>query len=374
MKSTTKRILSFAFLFLTLALVLYIGLRGNNPMDIWEALLSFSPLSLFLCFLCWFLYMFFEAMGMHYFIKKQGFKLNIFSTFKIIITGNYYSNITPASTGGQPMEIYYLRKKGIPVGIGTSALTVKFFCYQSALFAMCAILWINNSSFISSQLNSGIIFVILGFFFNSSSVIIVFLLAINKRMVNTLLKFIIKTGTKLHLIHKPEKLQEKCQNILSQFSASVSMIRNHPMQLLVQYIFTILQLICIFSIPIVIYHAFGLNSASSSQILALSSLLFLSASYTPLPGASGAQEGGFAFYFNGVFPDATLFSALLIWRFFSYYSTIIIGVLLSLQGIIANKHSQTIEQEIPHEIQNLTLNEAKDFEDSNESNSGKPPI
>ena len=43
-----------------------------------------------------------------------------------------------------------------------------------------------------------------------------------------------------------------------------------------------------------------------------------------------AQEGGFALFFRAFFPDASLFVALLIWRFFTYYLTILVGALVSM--------------------------------------------
>ena len=68
------------------------------------------------------------------------------------------------------------------------------------------------------------------------------------------------------------------------------------------------------------------------EMLTIATLLFISASYTPLPGASGAQEGGFVVFYNGIFPSGTIFSALLLWRFFTYYTMLLIGFILSLIG------------------------------------------
>ena len=67
-----------------------------------------------------------------------------------------------------------------------------------------------------------------------------------------------------------------------------------------------------------------------SIALTLSSLLFVSASYTPLPGASGAQEGGFLYYFRNIFSGGTVGLALLTWRFFTYYITLFVGVITLL--------------------------------------------
>ena len=63
----------------------------------------------------------------------------------------------------------------------------------------------------------------------------------------------------------------------------------------------------------------------------MSSLLFTSAGYTPLPGASGAQEGFFSLFFSPMCPSAgVIFPALLLWRFFTYYITLIVGGITSV--------------------------------------------
>jgi glycosyltransferase 2 family protein len=88
------------------------------------------------------------------------------------------------------------------------------------------------------------------------------------------------------------------------------------------------------TIPISVYHAFGLSGVHWYQLLAMAFLLFTSASYTPLPGASGAQEGGFLIYFAGAFTKGTIGLALLVWRFFSYYLFLLIGAALTIVGSI----------------------------------------
>ena len=90
-----------------------------------------------------------------------------------------------------------------------------------------------------------------------------------------------------------------------------------------------LGMLALMMVPVCLYHALGLSGIAVIEIITVGVLLYISASYTPLPGASGAQEGGFALFFSGIFPDATLFVALLIWRFFTYYLTIIVGAVVT---------------------------------------------
>ena len=62
--------------------------------------------------------------------------------------------------------------------------------------------------------------------------------------------------------------------------------------------------------------------------MTISFLLYISACYTPLPGASGAQEGGFLLYYEGIIPQDRIGLALLVWRFFTYYMFLIVGVVM----------------------------------------------
>ena len=59
----------------------------------------------------------------------------------------------------------------------------------------------------------------------------------------------------------------------------------------------------------------------------------IAASFTPLPGASGAQEGGFYLFFKDYFSDNVIFAALFVWRFLTYYLSIIVGfVAVAIDG------------------------------------------
>ena len=58
------------------------------------------------------------------------------------------------------------------------------------------------------------------------------------------------------------------------------------------------------------------------------SLLQVSVSFMPMPGASGAQEIGFSTFFRNYFVNNDLYAAVMVWRFFTYYLIVIGGALL----------------------------------------------
>ena len=122
------------------------------------------------------------------------------------------------------------------------------------------------------------------------------------------------------------------------FHASIMMMKQHPLDFAVQMLLAAVQLLSHVIVIYFLYHGFHLAGHSYSQLTALALLLYVSAAYTPLPGASGAQEGIFALYFSQVFPDGVRFMALLLWRFFTYYISLIIGAVATVwQGVREGK-------------------------------------
>ncbi|NLV59138.1 MAG: flippase-like domain-containing protein [Clostridiales bacterium] len=346
MKASARNLLSFAFLLFTLGLVLYIGFSGNDITEVWHAIRNLSWTSLLLCLLCWSVYVITDGLSVFFFLKKQNYPITFWQSTYIGMIGIYYCNLTPGASGGQPLQIYHLKRMGVPIGISGSALSVKFFCFQLQLLVVGAILWIFHGDFIAQKAGNVIWVILMGYGFNFLSIGMVLTLAISKRAVRTVIALIIRIGVMLNICKDPKKSTEKWEAHVSSFLSSVDLIRSRPKDLLIQFLIALVQLFALMAVISVIYYAFGLSGTTFMEQITMGVLLYISASYTPLPGASGAQEGGFAVFFAGIFPPAYLFVALLIWRFFTFYLSILAGFLLttgeSVTGLFRKNHTASL--------------------------------
>ena len=330
MSPTLKRLLSFAFLLLTLGIVLYAGFQGNDLEELAVALSSMSPVYLAICLACWALYVVCNALSVFHFLTCQGYRIRLGQCLHAAITGLYYSNITPGASGGQPMEMYCLSKYRISIGVSGSALAVKFVVFQAMLLLTGAVLWAVNFGYVSQHAPGMTWFIVLGYVVNFFSIGMVALMAISSRAVHAVIELCIRVGVRLKICKSPDASRLRWENHCQSFLSSVRMLIRKPRDVLVQCLIALVELFSLMAVIIALYHSFGLSGDGLSQLLAMGVLLYVSASFTPLPGASGAQEGGFAAFFRDIFPDATLFVALLIWRFSTYYLTLLVGALVSV--------------------------------------------
>lgn len=341
MKPGTKKLLNFCLIFGTLAVVLLVGVNGEEMSSAIAAFKEIEPQWIALCALSYLGTVALDAGSLYCFLRRQGQKISFPYAVMVSIMGSYYSNITPGATGGQPMQVYYMAKKKVSVGVATSALTVKFFCFQFMLAVLGTVLWIANGPFIYEQLGRNRWILIVGYSYNCFTVCLVLLMALVKKPVQVILRLVIRLGKKLHLVKDEEATLNRWNDVHDTFYDSIRQIARHPIDLMVQLVYAALHLLSLMAAIYFLYEAFGLSGVGYWQLTALGLMLYTSAAYTPLPGASGAQEGVFALYFSQVFPDGIRLMALLLWRFFTYYVSLIVGAVTSvMHGFLSGRHRE----------------------------------
>lgn len=330
MSEKLKKILSALFILLCVAAVICIAFGNPELGNAWDALLHLDAWCILGLLFCWVCYALFDAIGSWYCLKKQGFSLGIGTVFSITLIGFYYSNITPGASGGQPMQVNSLHKAGVPVGNGTTTVTVRLIANQFMVSVLSLVFLLLNRPFVLRQLGGAIWAVRIGWVINFSVVPLVLLAAFRRSLVRKLASWLIALLAKIHLVKDRDAAMAKTAGVLDTYHEAIHDLLCSPGHLLVQCLCSAVSLLALTGSIIFVYHALGLSGTSWDKLLTLGLLLFVSASYTPLPGASGAQEGGFMCYFNLIFPGGTKSLALLIWRFFTYYLFLFTGVIMIL--------------------------------------------
>ena len=325
MSSRRRKLLNYGLIAVTLLIVLIIGFSGQEMSGAGEALRTIGPAWVVACLMAWAASVLCDALSIAYYLRRQSYPVSFWYCIYVAVAGNYYSNVTPGATGGQPMQVYYLSKKGVPIGIGTSALIVQFFSFQFMLAVWGTVLWIVFRDFIAEQVGGNKWILIMGYAYNLFSVGIIVLMALNRRIVWFIIRMVIRLLTKLRIVKDPEAQQVRWQDHLETFHASILTLRREPLSLMIMLLTASLKLLSLMTVIAFVYQAFHMQGAAFWELIALGVMLYTSAAYTPLPGASGAQEGVFALYFSRIFPDGVRLMALLLWRFFTYYISLIVG-------------------------------------------------
>ncbi len=325
-KQTRSNILNALVIIGTVLIVLWFAVRNSDAKASLKAMLESDWRWLLAGLGVWFMSVCAEALVNQCFFIWQKVRIRYYSTLHITILGMFYSNVTPAATGGQPMQVFAFKNRGVPVGVSSSSLAVKFFCFQLALLSGGAVLWLTQQDAVNACVGDAKWLIFAGFGINGLSVAVVLLLAINRNIVRALIVFILRVGHRLRLIKDLERSSSRADAALNDFSASVDMLVHHPLQILWLLILSWIQIILLMSASYCVYRALHMKGHSPLLLMTLQWLLFIAASFTPLPGASGVQEGGFYLFYESIFPRDLQFPALLLWRAVTYYMALLVGL------------------------------------------------
>lgn len=328
MKINGKKCLSTLLIAVSITAVIWIAFSNRELGNAWEALGSLDPIWTLGILGCWFVYMFSDAFGYWFYFRSEGFRISIGRSINASLIGFYYSDITPTSAGGQPMLINSLRKAGIPVGYGTMGSTIRFICNQFAISAISLSLWIANRDFVQQQLGNAVWIIRLGWLINFAGVPLAMMAAFQRKGIQKIAMGLISIGIKVKLIKNREAARTSVTNILDTYHTALKELINRPWRIVVEILSAAVGMTGLIGSIYFVYHAFGFDGTGGIQLLTVSALLYISACYTPLPGASGAQEGGFLLYYAGIIPGEKIGLALLVWRFFTFYMFLLVGVLM----------------------------------------------
>lgn len=271
---------------------------------------------------------------MRYYLIRRGCRVTWRDVAGATGAGQFYSAITPFASGGQPMQVLWLHRRGVSASIGTACISVKFLGFQTALLLMGALLGLSDWTMVQRQLYGFRWLVVLGFILNGGLLLAVVLTVFRADLLNRLSRWLVGLGAKLHLVKRPEEISQRFQEALSDYCNALRSLVKHPLDGVVIFLLSAMQVLVYMSVVLCLYRAFGLSGTSRLDLLTLQVLLFIAAAFVPLPGAAGAQESGFCVFFHDVFPQGDLMAAMVCWRFFSYYLLIVVGLLLmAVSGI-----------------------------------------
>ena len=342
MSAKLKKVLSFLFIAASVTAVFFIAFSNTELKDAWGAIARLDLLWVAGIFGCWIICTVFDGMNYWCYLRREKFKISIGRTINVALIGYYYSNITPSAAGGQPMQVNSLRKAGIPVGYGTMAVTIRFFANQFIICMMSLVLFLLNRTFVYEQLRGVMWVVRVGWLINFSVIPLIVLATWKRNWIQGFANWLIGVLSKMKLVRNREASIAKVTEVLDTYNKAMHDLLKRPGQITIQFLCSFISLLAMTGTVIFVYHAFGQHGTPWYHLLTMSCLLYVSASYTPLPGASGAQEGGFVVYFGKIFLNGTIGMALLTWRFFTFYLFLIVGVGTVLLEKIILKREKTL--------------------------------
>ena len=269
-------------------------------------------------------------------------------SYKSLAIQKFYDNITPMATGGQPFQVFYLNKRGLPASSATSIPLAKYLYNQIIFVIFVVLILILASGMMTTMTPLITTLCIIGLILNMAVIALILFLSTSKKLGPGFAIGILKLLNKMRIIKDYRRTYVKVMKTVREYVDTSRVFMSNIWILLSEIFLTILCLLFQYSLPFLIYLGFGgpFDLNIWLEIVALTIVCDLAVSFVPIPGGAGMAELSFSTLFASLFTFTTgsvAGWAVLLWRILTYYIYLLQGILVMLYDFcIGNKKIQPL--------------------------------
>lgn len=338
-KQYWKRIL---VVLLTLAVLVGFVVFDKDVKNIGEVLQAISPWWLIGALLCTLVYYVGETTMYQIACRDMQIPQPFHEGLITTMIGFFYSALTPLASGGQPFQVLQMRGRGINVGTATSVLMVKFMAWHIALSSVGLIGAVFCGGTLLSHSTTMFVLFCIGFLLHAFCAGTGMLLMVRPQLIYRAGRAVVGFVGRVVFRRRPERTERMYaawDKFIGEYKQAVAFSLQHRGGMAQIVLVAFLEVLGYLSVTYCVYRGLGFSAVSYPTMTLLQGMLSIGVAFVPLPGASIATEGGFYALFTAYFGDSRLV-AMLIWRFLTYYLTIVLGlVAVVADGFRAEKRA-----------------------------------
>ena len=380
-KPSSEKLIMWGLLFVALAglTVLFLH-REYSLSSVLSSIKTADPLWLLPGILAMGLFFVCEGANIGRCLRLAGHRVSFPGQLKYSMAGFFFSSITPSASGGQPMQLYFMHKDGLPLSHSSLALLTELTSFQAAAAALAlAGLVCQGSSVLAAGTNA-----VTGASTNAvtgaspgpdpgsagfwtgagggggggaggGTVTLAILAAgvLISTAVLAVLLFTIFSPATARIIASPvlwiiDKFNSQNASILRvrflrgicEYRRASQYITKNPRAMAEIFLTSIIQLLAYFSITFCVCKSLGITGILWSDITLNQAALYVAVSALPLPGAVGVTEGGFALLFASLIPAELMGVAIILSRFVSFALPLVASGLSTF--LLGSRHKRSI--------------------------------
>ena len=324
MKSRKKIIFNGVFLAVVFALTIYGVFHGEDLSSMMDAIHRADkrwliPGIALVAFFVWG-----ESIIIWYMMRSSGIQLKKRTCFLFSSVGFFFSCITPSASGGQPMQIYYMKKEKISIPVSTVILMIVTITYKLVLVVIGIGIAIFGRGFLHKYLEGILPVFYLGLALNIFCVTFMTILVFHPLLAKAIMVKGMKLLERLHLVKKKDGRLKKLEDSMDTYRNTAAYLKNNPFVIVKVIGITFIQRMALFAVTWFVYQAFGLHGTGFWEILFLQAVISVSVDMLPLPGGMGISETLFLNIFSPVF-GGLLLPGMVLSRGLGYYGELLIS-------------------------------------------------
>lgn len=332
-KILKKSLISTIIFIIFVTIVFYFIFKEINIIEVFNILKTSKKSYLIIAIIFMSFFSICEAVNLKSLLRLFGEKISFFKCYKYALSGFFICGITPSSSGGDPMQLYLMTKDKVPVSHSAITLLTKLLAFQLVTISVAIVSFIFSYDVFNVSLGNIKYLIYLGILLNFLMLLFYLLVIFCNKIIIFLVDILSNLLNKIHY-KKVDLIKDKLYKLVDEYATASNILKNNKLVFFKIILITLIQMISYFSIPYFVYLALGLSEQTIFNFIAIQSVLFVSVSSLPFPGAVGISEAAFMNLYKNIYNNITLGSAMIMTRFISFYIFVIYSGLMFLIFIL----------------------------------------
>lgn len=329
MQSRKKAVFNLVFLVVVFGLTIYGVFHGEDLGGMMNAIRGADYRWLIPGVGCVVFFIWGESIIIWYMMRSSGIHLRKWTCFLFSSVGFFFSCITPSASGGQPMQIYYMKKEKVSIPVSTVILMVVTITYKLVLVVIGIGILFFVRGFLHRYLEGILPVYYLGLALNVFCVVFMIVLVFHPLLAKSIMTKGMAVLERMHILKHKESRTKKLEESMDLYNETATYLRGNVGVIVKVFLITFVQRMALFTTTWFVYRAFHLSGTSAMDVIFLQAVISIAVDMLPLPGGMGISETLFLNIFQPVF-GGFLLPGMVLSRGLGYYVQLLVSAVLTI--------------------------------------------
>lgn len=325
-----KNVLNLVFLLVVFTFTVYYVFHDQNMEELLSYIKQADVMYWLLGVVAIVAFILSESVIIYYMMHSVQQRPKLLHCFLYSFVGFFFSCITPSATGGQPAQIYFMKKDKLSIPISTLILMIVTITYKMVLVVIGVLVVVIRPASIMQYLQPVMGWCYLGVFLNVICIIMMMTLVFHPSLAKNILLWGLGFLNRIVHLKKMQVYQEKIQNSMKKYQEVALYFGTHKRVIVNVFGITFIQRCIWFAVTYLVYRSFALSGAGVFTITTLQGMISVAVDMLPLPGGMGMSEHLFRQIFIPLCGIDLVNPVMIVSRGISYYAELIISAILTV--------------------------------------------
>lgn len=328
MNASRKNQLSYLFFIILAILAIYTVFQDNDIGMVAASLTKMKMSYLLTAALAALVFTMLEGVMIWYLLRGIQGTAKFKDCIRYSFVGFLYSGITPSATGGQPMQLYHMKRDGNDLSASMVVLMTVALVYKLVLVLMGIAMVLFGFPVLKENLGNYLHLFYLGMFLNTALVVVLLVVMIFPGFARWMILRAENLLVRVRILKKSSWRTARISQFIESYQHAVQFLLRHQKQVAVVILATFGQRCLVFILPYIVYRGFGLEGADALTILMIQMSIYLAVDMLPLPGAQGITELMYKRAFRDVFTVKYVVPSMCVTRGISFYFLLLFSMIV----------------------------------------------